>query len=87
MYHSSRLTWNLSITNLLLREPQLPGHCILLFKFFTVCPSSVIATQLLNVAKERDFGKHKIPMNWKLTFLFACLVLRFQLWVTSVDFT
>ena len=73
LYHSSRSAWNfsviLSITVVLLQKPLLVHNSVFLWKCFTVCPSSVIVTQLLNTAKSRDsfrpiVGERKYLMDY-----------------------
>ena len=80
----------LSITDLVLRKLLLLGNCVLSLKFFTVCPSSVIGTQLLNVAKERDFEEARYR-NELETGLLVCqfgfgISVLLQLWVTRAVF-
>jgi len=80
----------LSITDLVLRKLLLLGNCVLSLKFFTVCPSSVIGTQLLNVAKERDFEEAR-NRNELETGLLVCqfgfgISVLLQLWVTRAVF-
>ena len=73
LYHSSLSAWNfsviLSITVVLLQKPLLVHNSVFLWKCFTVCPSSVIVTQLLNTAKSRDsfrpiVGERKYLMDY-----------------------
>ena len=60
-----------SITSLLARKPLLVCNHVLLKIYFAVSQPSVIVTQLLNIAKKRDFKEAQNHSQLE-TSLFSC---------------
>lgn len=81
----------LIITSLVVRKPLLVCNRVLFKIYFTVSQSSVIVTQLLNIAKKRQFEEAQNHSELE-TSLFACqfvlgVSVLLQLLVTRVVFT
>ena len=68
----------LIITSLVLRKPLLVCNRVLLKIYFTVSRSSIIVTQLLNIAKKRDFEEAQNHNELEKACLLVSLFWGFQ---------